>query len=109
MRLHDQITRHRNGEVVTDPYGNPVGDWEDPTSVTYPAEVQPLSATEDVVDQQRTDTRWRLWLGPTADLLATDRVEWDGQMYEIEGDVERWKQRGTLHHLKAILVKITQG
>jgi hypothetical protein len=24
------------------------------------------------------------------DLLATDRVEWDGGMYEVDGEPQRW-------------------
>lgn len=108
MLLYDKVTRLRADEI-DDGYGNKTIDWENADSVEYPAEVQPLSSTEDVADQQRTDTRWRLWLGPAADLVATDRIEWDGEIYEVEGDVERWKQRGQLHHLKAVLMKVTQG
>ncbi len=108
LRLYDSITRQRAG-VADDGYGNQVHDWSSPASVTYPAEVQPLSGTEDVDDQQRTDTRWRLWLPPDADLVATDRVVWEGDTYEVDGDVQLWKIKGRPHHLKAILVKITQG
>lgn len=108
MRLHDTVDRLR-APLVGGPYGNQTRDWANATSVTYPAEVQPVSSTEDVVNQQQTITRWRLFLGPTADLEATDRIEWDGDTYEIDGDVERWKRRGAPHHLEAVLMRAEQG
>lgn len=108
MQLADVITRKR-APLVTDRYGKQVRDWSAAASVDYPAEVQPVSSTENVVNQARTETRWRVWLGPSADLAATDRVVWDGVTFEVEGDVERWKRRGRLHHLRAVLVRVAQG
>ncbi|MFI5839452.1 head-tail adaptor protein [Catenuloplanes sp. NPDC051500] len=107
MQLRDLITRLR-APLAGDGYGNERPDWSAATSTPYPADVQPASSTEDVVDEQRTVTRWRVWLPRTADLLASDRIEWDGQTYEVEGDVERWKVRGWLHHLEAVMIKVTQ-
>lgn len=108
MILRDQVVRRR-AALVSSGYGNQAPDWPNATSVTYPAEVQPISSTEDVVDQDRTVTRWRLFLDSAADVVATDRIEWDGNTYQVDGDVERWKRRGILHHLEAVLLKVTQG
>lgn len=55
------------------------------------------------------ETRWKLYLAPTADLRATDRVEWDGGSYEVEGEVERHKARGLLHHYSAVLTRVVGG
>ncbi|GAA3781172.1 phage head completion protein [Micromonospora maritima] len=106
--LHDQVTRLR-APLAEGPYGNEERDWDNPEQATWPAEVQPVSSTEDVVNQQQTVTRWRLIVGPSADLVATDRVVWDGATYEIDGDVERWKRRNVLHHLEAVLMRVEQG
>jgi hypothetical protein len=108
--LSETVIRRR-APLVDGPYGNQVRDWENAPPVTYPAEVQPVSSAEDVVDQQRTVTRWRLFLGPGADLEATDRIEWDGATYEVDGDVERWERRGVLHHIEAVLMRVnlTEG
>ena len=108
MKLSDTVQRLR-ATATGDGYGNDQLDWSVPDTQTLPAEVQPLSAAENVVDQQRTTTRWRMWLGPHVDVLATDRFVWDGDTFEVEGDVERWKIRGRLHHLKVILIKVEQG
>lgn len=105
MRLGDQVTRVR-AELVDIGYGNQGRDWNNTTEQPYAAEVQPVSSTEDVVNQQQTVTRWRLFLGPDADLEATDRIVWDGDTYEVDGDVERWKRRGVLHHLEAVLMRV---
>lgn len=110
MLLSDTVTRRR-APLVAGPYGNSQRDWPNATSVTYPAEVQPVSSTEDVVNQQRTVTRWRMFLGPAADLEATDRIEWDDGTgvgtYEVDGQVEGWKRRGQPHHLEAVLMRVT--
>ncbi|MEV1321960.1 hypothetical protein AB0J14_38430 [Micromonospora arborensis] len=109
MRLRDQIVRVR-APLIGGSYGNQDRDWGNAQpGVEYPADVQPVSSTEDVVNQQQTVTRWRLFLGPDADLLATDRVVWDGATYEVDGDVERWKRRGRLRHLQAVLMRVEQG
>lgn len=107
MLFADSVSRLRS-TTVEDDYGNLIRVWSGATPVVYAAEVQPLSATENTVDQDRLETRWRMWLYPTADVVATDRIVWDGDTYEIQGDIERWKIKGRLHHLKAILSKVTQ-
>lgn len=105
MLFSDSVTRLR-APLVAGPFGNQTRDWANATSATYAAEVQPVSSTEDVVNQQRTVTRWRLFLLPDADLEATDRITHDGSTYEVEGQVERWKRRGILHHLEAVLMRV---
>lgn len=107
MLLADFILRKR-AITEDDGYGNLRRDWAHTEDVEYPAEVQPLSAAEDVSDQDRLETRWRLWLYPKADLVPTDRVVWDGQTYEVIGDIEVWKQKGRVHHKKVILIKIEE-
>lgn len=108
MILRDSVTRLR-APLTSGGYGNQKRDWAAATSTSYPAAVQPVSSAEEVVDQVRTATRWRLFLPRSADLLASDRIEWDGGTYEVEGDVERWKRFGRLHHLEAVLFRVTQG
>lgn len=108
MILHDTVTRLR-AELVDGPYGNQQHDWANATSETYPAEVQPMPTSEDVASQQRVTTRFRVLLGPTADIEATDRIVWGGNTYEVDGDVLPWKRRGVLHHYEALLLRVEQG
>lgn len=103
MRLTQTVTRLR-GTVIAGPYGSTDEiDWSNPITAVYAAEVQPLSSEENVVLQQRVETRWRAFLPPEADVLATDRIAWDGATYEIDGEPEQWKRCGIVHHLELIL------
>jgi head-tail adaptor len=105
MLLRDRITRLR-APLISAEYGNNVYDWANADEDEFAAEVEPMSSSEDVVNQQRTETRWRLVLGRTADLVATDRVVWDSVTFEVDGEVERHKVRGILHHLEAVLLRV---
>jgi head-tail adaptor len=105
--LHDTVERLRPAPVG-DGYGNNRPDWTSPATVTLPAEVQPMSGDEDLADQNRTTTRWRLFLNAGADIVATDRIRWDGRLFEVDGDVERWKRRGVEHHIEAVLTRVVQ-
>lgn len=102
--LTDSITRRR-APLTSAGYGNQTRDWASATSQAYPARVSVVSSTEDVVEQPRTVTRWKCTVGPGADLATTDRIEWDGAVYEIDGDVERHKGRRGLHHQTVILMR----
>ncbi|MER7164500.1 head-tail adaptor protein [Micromonospora sp. NPDC000207] len=93
--------------LVDAAYGNRRRDWAVAERVAYPAEIRPVSSTEDVVNQQETTTRFRLTQHPEPDLLSTDRVEWNGSTFEVDGDVEPWTRRGQLHHLEAVLLRVT--
>lgn len=108
MRLPDRVSVLR-GAVVTGSYGGADIDWSAPAVTVYPAVVQPVSSTEEVAAQQRTVTRWRLFLPPSADLRATDRVSWDGAQYEVDGDVQAWKRGGVPHHVEALLTRVSGG
>lgn len=111
MILRDQVIRLRAAASPNDGYGNSKADWNSASSITYPAAVQPMtlrSSNENVVDQSRTVTRWQMFLPPSADVIATDRIEWNGQIFEVDGDIEVWKRRGRPHHIEAVLVKVTQ-
>lgn len=110
MIFGDSVTRLR-APLVTGPYGNELYDWPNATSVDYAAEVQPVSSTEDVVNQPQTVTRWRMFLLPDANVKATDRIVWAGLTLEVDGEVEQWRPRGRLHHFEAVLkrVSVTAG
>lgn len=107
IRLRDRVTRLR-APLISAGHGNQRRDWANAAEQLYPASVTPVSSTEEVVNTQSTTGRFVLELGPYADLEATDRIRWDGDVYEVDGDVERHKHRsGRLHHLKAMLLRVT--
>jgi hypothetical protein len=111
MRLRDTGTRIR-GVTVAGDYGNPSSiDWTEATlnKVDYVCEFQPESSTEDVVQGERVESTWRLFLPAGADMTAKDRFRFAGVDYEVNGDVEHFRVRGAEHHCEARLLKVTGG
>jgi hypothetical protein len=104
MNLHDTVTRQR-GTASEGSHGEPVTDWTAPATAVYPAEVQPVSTAEALAAQQRTETRWKAFLPYYADVEPTDRIVWDGDTYEVDGEPERWKRRAVGHHLELFLIR----
>lgn len=81
-------------------------DWANATRTAYPANVQPATASEDIMRRTTTATTWRAHLGPEAVVEADDRIEWDGYTLEIHGEPEAWRRRGVLHHYELLLSRI---
>lgn len=105
MIFHDRIetiTQAPTGEY--DAYGNPiVGE----VRATHRAEVQPLSSAETVAAGQLVETRYRAFLGPNVVLDPTGAIYWDGNKYEVEGDVETHKVLGRPHHKEFVMHRVT--
>lgn len=100
----DAITVLR-APLVDDGYGNSQPDWENPTStVVTGCRLQPERGDDYVLDREAVITRWRLFAPADTDLKATDRVEHQGVIYEVEGSVEHWPSpTGRLAHVEALL------
>jgi hypothetical protein len=101
--------------LVADRYQNKTRDWSNAARVPVEGvNVQPAGAPvrseEDTVDRQTTVTTWTLQTreGVDLDLMATDRVEFDGMTLEVDGKVGRWPDpfTGAVHHVEARLKEI---
>jgi hypothetical protein len=110
MNLRDTVSVVR-APLIAGPYGTQIRNWAGAITATYAAQVSPESSIEVVGDEARTVTRWRLFAGPDADIQATDRVVWDDggglATYEVDGQVMRSHQKGSLHHVRCRLRLIT--
>jgi len=108
----DQITRLRAPDT-TGPDGATIpSDWDTPGTileVVYAGEFQPISSTEDIVGQQRTESTHKAFLPAAADVLATDRLRHNGIVYQVDGDPERWLFRGAEHHLEVFCFRVQGG
>lgn len=101
MILHDEITVIRRIYVGRDSRGNAI--YED-APVAYRAEVRPLSSQENLASGGSTvTTRHRVFLDPTADVVATEAITWRGVAYQVDGDLEPHALGGRLHHQEAII------
>ncbi len=91
MALGSTVIVHRS-TTTTDRYGNEIpGPWVAAGSIDGCA-VAPRS-TSELSDggRQGVIVGLTLFMPPGADIGPHDRVEVDGRMFEVEGDVGRWQ------------------
>lgn len=108
MQLHDPITRLR-APLVSAGYGNTSRNWAAATSVDFLVHWSTKAVSEVVGDEAKTVTRGKVFGGPDLDLESTDRIVFAGETYEVDGDVMRSYRQGQLHHVRAMLRRITTG
>ncbi|MFF9240103.1 hypothetical protein ACF1AL_14890 [Streptomyces sp. NPDC014801] len=97
----------------TDRGGNTIPDWSNPNRLTVSGlNIQP-NAQSEKVDEQRdaTITGYRVQSaeGTAPDIKASDRIEWNGQTFEVEGEVASWPDLFTdaTHHIEFAMVRAT--
>jgi head-tail adaptor len=101
--LGSHVITVRRASTTEDDYGNPISDWATASSTTVSGcSVQPLPGLEQTVGRDTVVSRWQLWAPDGTDLTATDRVEWDGNAYDVDGEVQRW-DFPPMSHLTALL------
>ncbi len=105
----DEITVIRAGSS-SDRYGDESPDWSEATEHTVrDCKVNPVAGNEDqgqLDDRAALTRRWNLAAPPGADIKATDRIRWDGSVYEVEGEVLKWRSPlGGVDHLYVQLVR----
>lgn len=112
--FNQSAVRVRAGEK-TDRGGNTIPDWSDVAvnrlTVTG-LNIQPASQGE-TVDEQRdaaiTGYRVQSAEGTAPDIRAADRIDWRGEIYEVEGEVAAWPElfTDTVHHVEFVMRRTT--
>ena len=101
----DTVTRLRGQS--RDNWGNTTGT--DTEADITGCSVQPASAIELTDRGDLLVTNVTVYAPAGTDLLATDRVRWAGDVYEVDGAPARWNDdTGTEDHVQAQL-KLVQG
>jgi len=112
MRFRDVVTVVRAPTIV-EPDGSTAPDWTVAegalTKTDYPGEFQPISSTEEIVGQERTESTHKAFLPPEADVTAADRLRFLGVDYWIDGPPENHRHRGRPHHIEAFCFRVTGG
>lgn len=110
--FNQTAVRVRAGEK-TDRGGNSVPDWSNPNRLTVTGlNIQP-NAQSETADEQRdaviTGYRVQSTEGTAPDIKATDRIEWAGQTFEVDGEVATWPDlfTDTPHHIEFAMVRAT--
>jgi len=104
----ETVTRIRAPYVDGDRYGDEVRDWDNATETTVSGgRLLPMVSAEDTIDREQIVRRWLYFAPPDADWLASDRLRWQGVVYEIDGEVRRWPSpTGRLAHLEIDLLLV---
>ncbi|WP_432137651.1 hypothetical protein [Streptomyces sp. bgisy154] len=114
MMFNQSAVRVRAG-VKTDRGGNDMPDWSSAAvsrlTVTG-LNIQPNSQTETVNEQRDaviTGYRVQSAEGIVPDIRATDRIEWNGQTFEVDGEVATWPDLFTdaAHHIEFAMKRAT--
>lgn len=106
MQLHDTIVRLR-APLVSAGYGNQARDWTAATSTEFLVHWSTKTVGEQVGDEPQTTTRVKVFGGPDLDLESTDRVLFGGATYDVDGEPLLSYRLGALHHVRAMLRRIT--
>lgn len=101
----DTITVLR-ATTAEDRFGNETPSWgaAEPGTPIEGCSVQPLDGPEQTVGRDTVVSRWRVWAPPEADVMASDRVRFNGTVYDVDGEVQRWS--GALGHTTFLLRKV---
>src|SRR6266545_185935 len=102
--LRDNIVRQR-GTLV----GGTEIDWTTPTTATYAAEVFSPTSNEDVVFAQRVEAQYVVQAVAEADIVPTDRVTWQTDVYEIVSGVDKLSAHGQVRQLKFMIRRVVGG
>ena len=91
--------------------GDLVADWDTAVEHEEPGcLIRPMQGEETEVDNRRRNTvitRWALSAPLEADLRASDRIRWRGQVYQVDGDPQPVSaQSPILHHIETQMYKV---
>lgn len=94
---------------MVDRYGNTLPDWDNATEVSdVPCWASAEGGAEGAAERQSVTDRLRLFLTAGVDLDAGDRVVIDGEIWEVDGPVQRaWRALSPCeHHVEASLRRV---
>lgn len=104
------VYRLRAG-MAEDSYGDPVESWDTPERVRIPgASVQDVSVVEDNgVSRRILRGEKTLYAPGSVDLTKDDRVEVDGEVWQVDGNPERRRGLASSAYTTARLVQVSIG
>lgn len=108
--LYSQSVTVVRAPLVSDPYGGSERDWANATRTILPGvDVQPAESAETLGDRQTVITGWQMRTQPgvDADIVATDRVEYDATTLMVDGEVGRYVRDSRVHHIEVRLKRVT--
>ena len=95
--------------VVEDDYHSQVRNWDAAVvALTGLASVQPGFSTENPNDRQTTVTTWRLISADAVlfDIEPTDRIRWQGNVFEVDSEPMLWRWFNRDHHIELYMREV---
>lgn len=90
-------------------YGSSKRDWTNAVGTNVRVTILPLISSENTMNREFTLAHWQLIGAADLDLEASDRLEFDGVMTEVDGPPFLWRDwNGLAHHVDARL-KLYEG
>lgn len=102
--LHDRVTILTMEAGTPDRYNRPV--LTEVARKTYRAKVVDKATVEKTSDRDTTTNDFMVILPRSAKITATDRVLWEGDLYEVVGRPEVKRRGPSVHHLEAIIRRV---
>lgn len=94
--------------TTTDVYGNTVLDWDNATSATRRAYMQPTGADE-VTQQASREAQVREYrCFDNSGFAGTERVTWASLTFDVVGPSRRWDTPRGLHHYETAM-RVVEG
>jgi Phage head-tail joining protein len=86
---------------VVDEYGDTVVDWSSAVSKSYRGSVQPRTTETATANRDGSVSTWVGFIWPaTADIKATDRIQFGGLTFEVDGEIQPWSIAGLKDHIE---------
>lgn len=92
-----------------DEYNSEYLDWSTPLTVaTGRASIQHFLTTEDDTDRQTTTEGLRMISDDPVlfNFEPTDRVVYNGDTYEVDAEIQKWRLFGRVHHIEVYLKRV---
>lgn len=110
MLFSNAVVNVKRAAVVTSSYNDKTRDWENASYAAsgVAAEIQ-FQGTSETTDQRKQVVNlYRCLLPLGTDVRTTDRVEWDGTDYEVDGQPQPWSSPivGATDHVRITLREV---
>lgn len=102
--LPHTVTKRRPAEVEG-PYGGTTLDYDNPTDTDIAGFMQPGNVEEIDGRREAGVAEWRLFTNH-ADIVETDQVVWNSDVYDVDGPARRFDTPTGFHHLEVPLKKV---
>lgn len=105
ISFHRETIEVLSASGQLDRYGNAPLNWSQATTTTV-ENCRLLPVPSDEI-QERLTRRWTLYAPPDTALVSSNRIRWQGAVYEVSGEVRRWPSpTGRLAHIEADLERV---